>query len=422
MEINEIIDVESKIGYCFKDKSLLTQAFTRSDVANELNIESSETLEYYGDSILNYVLVLAISNKYTFVDANGFHCKFNEGELTNIVSRYTCKDYLSERIRRLEIGKYIHSRASSKLLSLQEDLFESLVCAIFLDCNKNLDITSSIVLKMLDIDINNLDSRPDDSSFIKMFCDKKKLEVVLEITNTDENQVGGILYIPSTDYKAASSAESKYLLKKKLCSILRKQIEERSDYLKITFEDNLLSSINSLDNLWQKKIIPQPDYIYRFNYETNLWEVTIEIENINTIFTGFGRYKTDAKKEAAQSCYDFIKRNYYADGFNPMDYILFYSIEDNKLYQYAFENYLEGCCVLRKFPDNSVLKKDYNSCFQDFEFTIKDCIEAYAKSFGEDVYINFSYKTSFLPENDDLSVGNDYYNSIIEEIYAYANK
>ena len=65
---------------------------------------------------------------------------------------------------------------------------------------------------------------------------------------------------------------------------LRKQIEERSDYLKITFEDNLLSSINSLDNLWQKKIIPQPDYSYRFNYETNLWEVTIEIENINTIF------------------------------------------------------------------------------------------------------------------------------------------
>ena len=94
----------------------------------------------------------------------------------------------------------------------------------------------------------------------------------------------------------------------------------------------------------------------------------------------------------------------------------------NYIYEYAFENCLEGCCVLRKFPDNSVLKKDYNSCFQDFEFTIKDCIETYAKSFGEDVYINFSYKTSFLPENDDLSVGNDYYNSIIEEIYAYANK
>ena len=61
MENNEIIDVESKIGYCFNDKRLLIQAFTRSDVANELNIESSETLEYFGDSILNYVLVLAIS-------------------------------------------------------------------------------------------------------------------------------------------------------------------------------------------------------------------------------------------------------------------------------------------------------------------------------------------------------------------------
>lgn len=40
MEINEIIDVESKIDYCFNDKRLLIQAFTRSDVANELNIES----------------------------------------------------------------------------------------------------------------------------------------------------------------------------------------------------------------------------------------------------------------------------------------------------------------------------------------------------------------------------------------------
>ena len=46
MENNEIIDVESKIGYCFNDKRLLIQAFTSIDVANELKI-SHKTIRNY---------------------------------------------------------------------------------------------------------------------------------------------------------------------------------------------------------------------------------------------------------------------------------------------------------------------------------------------------------------------------------------
>ena len=54
----EIIDlIEKKIGYEFKNKALLVQAFTRESYAKEqrvkgLDVQSNEQLEYFGDSVL----------------------------------------------------------------------------------------------------------------------------------------------------------------------------------------------------------------------------------------------------------------------------------------------------------------------------------------------------------------------------------
>ena len=62
---NEQINIiEGIIGYTFKNKDLLSIAFRRSSFTEEvrisgINLPSNETLEFYGDSVLNLIVVRA---------------------------------------------------------------------------------------------------------------------------------------------------------------------------------------------------------------------------------------------------------------------------------------------------------------------------------------------------------------------------
>ena len=52
----EIATIEKDIDYIFNDKTLLEKAFTHSSIANLRNIESNERLEFFGDSILSFIV------------------------------------------------------------------------------------------------------------------------------------------------------------------------------------------------------------------------------------------------------------------------------------------------------------------------------------------------------------------------------
>ena len=51
-----IAKIEEKIGYVFRNKSLLEEAFTHSSYANRYGVNSNERLEYLGDSVLQLVV------------------------------------------------------------------------------------------------------------------------------------------------------------------------------------------------------------------------------------------------------------------------------------------------------------------------------------------------------------------------------
>ena len=63
--------IEGKIGYIFKDKALLRQAFTRTSYSNEhkdrrtgLKYQSNEVLEFFGDSILSAAIVTLLMKDF----------------------------------------------------------------------------------------------------------------------------------------------------------------------------------------------------------------------------------------------------------------------------------------------------------------------------------------------------------------------
>ncbi len=126
--IFDINGCEEKIGYTFKNKMLLRQCFTHSSYANEHGEQDNELLEFFGDSILEYVVT-----EYLFK-----HTKGNEGRLTkeraDIVSKYPLlKSVLSlglDKFVLLSRGLADNNKIEDKLYS---SIYEALVAGIYLD-------------------------------------------------------------------------------------------------------------------------------------------------------------------------------------------------------------------------------------------------------------------------------------------------
>ncbi|RKM57069.1 ribonuclease III [Butyrivibrio sp. X503] len=130
---NDISKFEGLIGYTFKDKNLLIQAFTHSSFVNEQRINKKpdyERLEFLGDAVLEM-----ISSEFlykTYPDKK-------EGEMSKIRASLVCEPALSYDAGQLDIKSYIqlgkgeeHTGGRNKD-SIIADVVEAVIGALFLD-------------------------------------------------------------------------------------------------------------------------------------------------------------------------------------------------------------------------------------------------------------------------------------------------
>ena len=153
--------IEKFIGYTFKDKSLITQAFTRTSFCNEAgannSYQSNEVLEFIGDSVLSTVIVTKLMSEMGERYSHGLKTDLNEGDFSNIKSNLSNKKNLSDSMKALGLQKYlIMGEGDSKLKienepSVMEDLFESIIGAVYVDCGMNISTVMGVVARMLDI-------------------------------------------------------------------------------------------------------------------------------------------------------------------------------------------------------------------------------------------------------------------------------
>lgn len=93
--------LEERLGYQFKNPSLLENALTHSSYANEhrdTGMPSNERLEFLGDSVLGMVVADHLYREHT---------QMPEGELTRTRAALVCEESLVEVARALELGKYL---------------------------------------------------------------------------------------------------------------------------------------------------------------------------------------------------------------------------------------------------------------------------------------------------------------------------
>jgi ribonuclease-3 len=119
---------QQRIGYQFRDPSLLLEALTHASCAAH-RLASNERLEFLGDAILGMVVCDWLYHEFP---------DYSEGDLTkiksNVVSRKTCAGIASQLHleRCLIVGRGV-TRNRSFPKSLVSDVFESVVAAVYLD-------------------------------------------------------------------------------------------------------------------------------------------------------------------------------------------------------------------------------------------------------------------------------------------------
>ncbi|MBO6013976.1 MAG: ribonuclease III [Oscillospiraceae bacterium] len=122
--------IEKIIGYEFKNKTLLDQAFTHSSYAHENNTESYERLEFLGDSVLGFVTAGFLFDARPVL---------SEGTMSRTRSELVCEQALYQVAHRLGFGELLLLSRGEELsggrtrVSILADSVEALIAAIYLD-------------------------------------------------------------------------------------------------------------------------------------------------------------------------------------------------------------------------------------------------------------------------------------------------
>ncbi|NMP36697.1 MAG: ribonuclease III [Clostridiales bacterium] len=127
-----MVSFEEKIGYTFKDRSLLQTALSHSSYTNERTVfgECNERLEFLGDSVLGFVTA-----EYYYKTLSGHP----EGELTKLRAATVCEKTLFTFAQQIGLGSQILLGKGEELTggrnrpSVLSDAFEAVIAAIYLD-------------------------------------------------------------------------------------------------------------------------------------------------------------------------------------------------------------------------------------------------------------------------------------------------
>ena len=138
--------LETIIGYKFKNPKLLETALTHTSYANESRtpVQHNERLEFLGDSVLQIV-----SADYLF----HAYADRPEGDLTRIRASLVSEGALFQFAQEIDLGEYLRLGRGEERCggrnrpSVVSDAFEALIAALYLD--GGMDVARSFILPFI---------------------------------------------------------------------------------------------------------------------------------------------------------------------------------------------------------------------------------------------------------------------------------
>jgi ribonuclease-3 len=130
---DEFDEIETRLGYRFRDRGLLEHALThKSRAAEDVSggVADNESLEFLGDAVLGLVVADALFRQYP---------NYNEGQKSKIKASIVSTQALARQAEEIRLGDHlILGRGEEKTggrfkQALLADAYEALIAAIYLD-------------------------------------------------------------------------------------------------------------------------------------------------------------------------------------------------------------------------------------------------------------------------------------------------
>lgn len=153
----EFDELQSRLGYHFRDIAHLRLALTHPSVAHEQGapLETNQRLEFLGDAVLQLALTRELFDKFP---------TFEEGPLTKARAKLVNSSTLAQHGRALNLGAYLilsrgeETHGGRDRQSALADAYEALVGAIFLD--GGFDVAREFILREFGSAFSELSSIP----------------------------------------------------------------------------------------------------------------------------------------------------------------------------------------------------------------------------------------------------------------------
>jgi ribonuclease III len=156
--------LESKLGYCFRDRELLRRALTHRSrafegTATDERLFDNEQYEFLGDAILGFIVSELLVQR---------HPSFPEGRLSKLKAYLVSANYLHEAAQKLELGEHLFLGRGEELSggrlkrALLSDAMEALIAAMYMD--GGIEVVREFVLRYV---VREFDSaRGEDESLV----------------------------------------------------------------------------------------------------------------------------------------------------------------------------------------------------------------------------------------------------------------
>ena len=281
MEKEDLQFIQDQIGYDFKNLDLLQQAFVRRSYSKENGGEDNEVLEFIGDRALDIVVVKILAETFGFYasecdgfdeesDFDEFCCEYSEGRLTEIKKKLVEKKRLARCIDKLDIANYLimgngdRRNHIEKEDSVKEDLFEAIIGAVTLDSEWDWKEIQSTVEWML----------------------------APETYLSEDNQDNYVEFIQEWSLK-------RYKELPWICA-------DNSSYYD---ETCLLRAGNEVRSMPKRDLNPAVSVINTQEYYNTHFKCELVLGDINKRFIGYGRSKSEARKDVCKLAYHYLEEN-----------------------------------------------------------------------------------------------------------------
>ena len=149
--------LEARLGYVFKDASLLRIALTHPSYATEHGVRSNQRLEFLGDAVLELCVSRVLYEHERDID---------EGVLTKWRAQLVCESSLANCARALHLGEELRMSSGAYTDHLADkpsvlcDVMESVLAAVYLD--GGIESAARLVDKILGARMQSAPDIPDD--------------------------------------------------------------------------------------------------------------------------------------------------------------------------------------------------------------------------------------------------------------------